>query len=61
MEKENAEFEKNQAEHRSKPFARFGRMAVCVLSLGMIYPNAFIESVDVAAYDNENEALAKKK
>jgi len=53
MEKETSEFEKNQAEHRSKPFARMGRMVICVLSLGMIYPNAFVESVDVATYEEQ--------
>jgi hypothetical protein len=60
MKEKTSEFENRQAEHRSKPLARMGRMAICVLSFGMIYPNAFIESVDVAAYDAENEAAAKK-
>lgn len=60
MEKKTTEFEKSQAEHRSNPLARMGRMAVCVLSLGMIYPNAFVESVDVVAYEADNKAEAKK-
>ena len=53
MEKETTEFEKTQAEHRGNPLARVGRMAVCVLSLGMIYPNAFVESVDIATYEEQ--------
>ena len=60
MENKNTEFEQKQAEHRSNPMARLGRMAVCIISMGMIYPNAFIEGVDVAAYDNANEAANKK-
>jgi hypothetical protein len=60
MEEKTSEFENRQEKHRNNPLARMGRMAICVLSFGMIYPNAFIESVDVAAYDAENEAAAKK-
>lgn len=44
--------------------ARVGRMAICVLSLGMLYPNAFAESVDVGSYDGANKAAdeaARKK
>jgi hypothetical protein len=59
MEKKTTEFEKNQAAHRLNPLARMGRMAICVLSFGMVYPNAFIESVDVAAYDADNAARGK--
>ena len=60
MEKNNEEFNKKQEEHRSNPMARLGRMAVCVISMGMIYPNAFVESVDISAYDSANEAANKK-
>lgn len=60
MEKKTTEFEKAQAEHRSNPLARMGRMAICVLSLGMVYPNAFAESVDIAAYEAENTTQVKK-
>jgi hypothetical protein len=55
LEKKTTEFETIQEAHRNNPFARIGRMAVCILSLGMIYPNAFVESIDIAAYEEQSK------
>ncbi len=40
----------------SSGFAHWGRVALMILSFGMIYPNAMIENLDVAKYDAENKA-----
>ena len=50
-----------QVVHKGNPLPRVGRMILCVLSFGMIYPNAFIESIDIDAYEKSarNEHNAK--
>lgn len=43
------------------PLARVSRMVVCVLSMGMIYPNAFVEDVNFRNYDEAGQQEALKK
>ena len=45
--------------HKSNPLPRIGRMVLCVLSMGMIYPNAFSESVDIADYEARHNRTGK--
>ena len=42
------------------PLPRIGRMIVCVLTMGMAFPNAFSESVDISDYDARNNHATKQ-
>ena len=44
---------------KPNPLPRIGRMVLCVLSMGMIYPNAFSESVDIADYESRSNRSSK--
>jgi hypothetical protein len=43
----------------SSRLSHWGRVALMLLSFGMIYPNAMIEDMDVEKYDAENTARGK--
>ena len=43
----------------SSKLGHWGRVALMILSFGMIYPNAMIENLDVESYDAENQARGK--
>ena len=49
-----------QSSGKNSPLPRIGRMIVCVLTMGMAFPNAFSESVDIADYDARNNQAVKK-
>ena len=49
-----------QSSGKNSPLPRIGRMIVCVLTMGMAFPNAFTESVDIADYDARNNQAVKK-
>ena len=55
-----ADFAASEAAHKKSPLPRIGRMILCVLSMGMIYPNAFTEGIDMAAYDARSNQAPKK-
>ena len=59
-EDNKATFDTAQSAHKSNPLPRIGRMIVCVLTMGMAFPNAFSESVDIADYDARNNQAVKK-
>ncbi len=59
-ESNKVDFDAAQTTHKSNPLPRIGRMIVCVLSMGMVYPNAFIESVDVVDYEARSNQTEKK-
>lgn len=44
---------------KSSQFARIGRMILCVLSMGLIYPNAFTEGVNIQEYEARNNQPPK--
>jgi len=44
--------------HKSNPLPRIGRMILCVLTMGMAFPNAFSESVDIADYEARSNRKA---
>lgn len=48
-----------QVTHKSNPLPRIGRMILCVLTMGMAFPNAFSESVDIADYEARNNRTSK--
>ena len=48
-----------QESPKTNPLPRIGRMVLCVLSMGMIYPNAFSESVDIVDYEARNSKPQK--
>jgi hypothetical protein len=52
-------FNAAEAANKTNPLPRIGRMILCVLSMGMIYPNAFSESVDIADYEARSNATRK--
>jgi hypothetical protein len=52
-------FDAAQVVHKANPMQRVGRMILCVLSFGMIYPNAFSESVDIADYEARSNTTRK--
>jgi hypothetical protein len=54
------EFAASEAAHKKSPLPRIGRMILCVLSMGMIYPNAFTEGVDMEAYEARSNQAPKK-
>lgn len=58
-EDSKAKFDAAQSAHKSNPLPRIGRMIICVLSMGMIFPNAFTESIDVADYDARGKTPGK--
>ena len=39
---------------------RIGRMVLCVLSMGMFFPNAFTEGVDLQDYETRGNQTPKK-
>lgn len=47
------------AAHKENPLPRIGRMIVCVLTMGMAFPNAFSESVDIADYEKRSNTERK--
>ena len=49
-----------QSGNKNSPLPRIGRMIVCVLTMGMAFPNAFSESVDIADYETRNNQSVKK-
>lgn len=49
-----------QSTSKNSQLPRIGRMIVCVLTMGMAFPNAFSESVDIADYDARNNQAVKK-
>ncbi len=57
---DKAAFDAAQTTHKSNPLPRIGRMILCVISMGMIYPNAFTESVDIASYEAEGRKEVSK-
>lgn len=52
-------FDTEQSAHKSNPLPRIGRMIVCVLTMGMAFPNAFSESVDIVDYEARNSKTLK--
>ncbi len=54
-------FDAAQATHKSNPLPRIGRMILCVLSMGMMYPNAFTESVDIKSYESDARKESRTK
>ena len=54
-----AEFEAAEAAHKENPLPRIGRMVLCVLSMGMIYPNAFSEGINMEDYEARNKLPPK--
>jgi len=59
-ENNKAAFDAAQATHKNNPLPRIGRMIICVISMGMVYPNAFTESVDIKSYEESAVETAKK-
>ena len=59
-EDNKAAFDAAQSTHKSNPLPRIGRMIVCVLTMGMAFPNAFSESVDISDYDARNNHATKQ-
>ena len=55
-----AEFAAAEAVHRKNPLPRIGRMVLCVLSMGMIYPNAFSEGIDMEEFEARNDRSPKQ-
>lgn len=49
-----------QSSGKKSPLPRIGRMIICVLTMGMAFPNAFSESVDISDYDARNNQAVKK-
>ncbi len=42
--------------------ARFGRIVICILTAGFVYPHAFVENMDLAEIQRKNEGeLYNKK
>jgi hypothetical protein len=58
-EDSKTKFDASTEAHKSNPLPRIGRMIVCVLTMGMAFPNAFSESVDVADYEKRSNADGK--
>jgi hypothetical protein len=58
-EDDKAAFDAAQSANKRSPLPRIGRMIVCVLTMGMAFPNAFSESVDIADYDARNSKAQK--
>ena len=58
-EDNKAAFDAAQSEHKSNALPRIGRMIACVLTMGMAFPNAFSESVDIADYEARNNHPTK--
>jgi len=54
-----AAFDAAQSIHKTNPLPRIGRMIVCVLTMGMAFPNAFSESVDIVDYEARNSKPQK--
>jgi hypothetical protein len=59
-EDNKAAYDAAQTANKNSPLPRIGRMIVCVLTMGMAFPNAFSESVDIADYDARNNQAVKK-
>jgi hypothetical protein len=58
---DKSSFDAAQATHKSNPLPRIGRMILCVLSMGMMYPNAFTEGVDIKSYESDARKEARKQ
>ena len=58
-EEKKAAFDAAQSTHKSNPLPRIGRMIICVLTMGMVFPNAFSESVDITDYEARNNKPTK--
>lgn len=58
-EDNKAAFDAAQSTHKTNPLPRIGRMIVCVLTMGMAFPNAFSESVDITDYEARNNKASK--
>jgi hypothetical protein len=58
-EDNKATFDAAQSSHKTNPLPRIGRMIVCVLTMGMAFPNAFSESVDIADYEKRSNTERK--
>ena len=54
-----AEFEAAEAAHKKNPLPRISRMVLCVLSMGMIYPNAFSEGINMDEFEARNDRTPK--
>ena len=50
-EESKGAFDAAQTKHGNNPLPRIGRMIVCVLTMGFVFPRAFIESVDIDDYE----------
>ena len=50
-----------QTPEQQNTLARVGRMVACVLSMGMIYPNAFVEDMNFKTYDEAGQQESQKK
>jgi hypothetical protein len=48
-----------QESRKTNPLPRIGRMVLCVLTMGMAFPNAFSENVDIADYEARNNRTSK--
>lgn len=58
-EDSRTKYDAAQVVHKANPLQRVGRMILCVLSFGMVYPNAFSESVDIADYEVRSKTVRK--
>ena len=53
------EFDAAHSTHKTHPLPRIGRMIICVLTMGLVFPNAFSESVDITDYEARNNKPTK--
>jgi hypothetical protein len=40
--------------------SRLGRLMLFIVSFGFVYPNVWIEGMDLTAYDDKNDAGVKR-
>lgn len=55
LEDSKAKHDAAQEAHKANPLKRVGRMIVCVFTMGMAFPNAFAETVDIADYEKRSK------
>jgi hypothetical protein len=60
VENGKTDFDASQTPRQRHPVRRIGRMILCVLSMGMIFPNAFTEGIDLQDYETRNNRTPKQ-
>ena len=53
-EESKGAFDAAQTKHGNNPLPRIGRMIICVLTMGFVFPRAFIESLDISDYETRS-------